>query len=94
MTDTCIQKSTVTEDDMKKISAFTRREMSADEVYTFNVDLCNNDVDRDFEKFSVKTLNQLAKLFVGKTGIFDHSMKANDQKARVYDAYVEKVPNR
>ena len=79
---------------MKKISAFTRREMSADEVYTFNVDLCNNDVDRDFEKFSVKTLNQLAKLFVGKTGIFDHSMKANDQKARVYDAYVEKVPNR
>lgn len=32
MTDTCIQKSTVTEDDMKKISAFTRREMSADEV--------------------------------------------------------------
>lgn len=94
MADTCIQKSTVTEDDMKKISAFTRREMSADEVYTFNVDLCNNDVDRDFEKFSVKTLNQLAKLFVGKTGIFDHSMKANDQKARVYDAYVEKVPNR
>lgn len=94
MTDAFIQKSAVTEDDMKKISTFTRREMSADEVYTFNVDLCNNDVDRDFEKFSVQTLNRLAKLFVGKTGIFDHSMKANDQKARVFDAYVEKIPGR
>lgn len=94
MTDAFIQKSAVTEDDMKKISTFTRREMSADEVYTFNVDLCNNDVDRDFEKFSVQALNRLAKLFVGKTGIFDHSMKANDQKARVFDAYVEKIPGR
>ena len=94
MTDAFIQKSAVTEDDMKKISTFTRREMSADEVYTFNVDLCNNDVDRDFEKFSVQTLNRLAKLFVGKTGIFDHSMKANDQKARVFDAYVEKILGR
>lgn len=94
MTDAFIQKSAVSEDDMKKISAFTRRDMSADEVYTFNVDLCNNDVDRDFEKFSVQALNRLAKLFVGKTGIFDHSMKANDQKARVFDAYVEKVPGR
>lgn len=94
MTDAFIQKSAVTEDDMKKISTFTRREMSADEVYTFNVDLCNNDVDRDFEKFSVQTLNRLAKLFVGKTGIFDHSMKANDQKARVFDAYVEKISGR
>lgn len=94
MTDAFIQKSAVTEDDMKKISTFTRREMSADEVYTFNVDLCNNDVDRDFEKFSVQALNRLAKLFVGKTGIFDHSMKANDQKARAFDAYVEKIPGR
>lgn len=94
MTDAFIQKSAATEDDMKKISTFTRREMSADEVYTFNVDLCNNDIDRDFEKFSVQTLNRLAKLFVGKTGIFDHSMKANDQKARVFDAYVEKIPGR
>ncbi len=94
MTDTFIQKSIVNEDDMKKISVFTRREMSSDEVYTFNVDLCNNDVDRDYEKFSVQTLNELAKMFVGKTGIFDHSMKANDQKARIYDAYVENIPGK
>ena len=33
----------------------------------------------------------MAKLFVGKTGIFDHSMKSSDQTARIFDAYVERV---
>lgn len=91
MTDALIQKSAPNDEDMKKIGQFSRREMSADEVYIFNVDLCNNDIDRDFEKFSVATLNQLAEYFVGKTGIFDHSMKAENQKARVFDAWVERV---
>lgn len=94
MTNTVIQKSAPSEEDMKKIGNFARRALSSDEVYTFNVDLCNNDIDRDFEKFSVKTLNQLAAFFVGKTGIFDHSMKTSDQKARVFDAWVEKVGGR
>ena len=91
MTDALIQKSAPNDEDLKKIGQFSRREMSADEVYIFNVDLCNNDIDRDFEKFSVATLNQLAEYFVGKTGIFDHSMKAENQKARVFDAWVERV---
>ncbi len=29
-------------------------------------------------------------MFVGKTGIFDHSMKSADQKARIYETFVEK----
>ena len=29
-------------------------------------------------------------MFVGKTGIFDHSMKSADQKARIFETYVEK----
>lgn len=86
-----IKKSVANDEDLKKIQSFTRREISADEVYTFNVVLCNNDIDRDFEKFSTKTLYELAPMFVGKTGIFDHSMKASDQRARVFDTFVEKV---
>lgn len=86
----CIEKSITTDEDMKKIHSFTRREMSPDELYVFNVDLCNNDVDRDYEKFSVDTLNQLAKLFVGRTGIFDHSMKSSDQTARIFDTFVHR----
>lgn len=85
-----IQKSSLGSNDMKLINQFSRRELSENEVYTFNVTLCNNDIDRDFEKFSVESLHEMAKLFVGKTGIADHSMKSSDQKARIYDTYVEK----
>ncbi|PKM72651.1 MAG: hypothetical protein CVU91_08845 [Firmicutes bacterium HGW-Firmicutes-16] len=46
--------------------------------------LCDNEVDRDFEKFSDEALGALSELFVGKTGIFDHEWKATNQTARIY----------
>ena len=91
MTQGIILKSVATNEDLAKIQQFSRRELLPEEIYVFNVDLCNNDVDRDYEKFSVETLEQMAELFVGKTGIFDHSMKSSDQTARIFDAFVEKV---
>ena len=91
MTQGIIRKSVATNEDLAKIQQFSRRELLPEEIYVFNVDLCNNDVDRDYEKFSVETLKQMAELFIGKTGIFDHSMKSADQTARIFDAFVEKV---
>lgn len=91
MTQGIILKSVATNEDLAKIQQFSRRELLPEEIYVFNVDLCNNDVDRDYEKFSVETLKQMAELFIGKTGIFDHSMKSADQTARIFDAFVEKV---
>ena len=79
------------ESDMQKINTFTRHEFSAESLYVFSAALCNNDVDRDYEKFSVEALMQLKEKFLGKTGICDHSMKAADQKARIFDTWVEKV---
>ncbi len=81
-------------DDFEKIKRFTRKEFAEDELYIFSLILCNNDIDRDYEKFSVSALGELAKLFVGKTGIRDHSMKSSDQAARIFDAWVEKIPGR
>lgn len=78
-----------TEDEMKLINKHTRRELSAEDVYVFPLVLCDNEIDRDGERFSVASLETLAKLFVGKTGVFDHSMKGRDQTARVYSAWVE-----
>ena len=85
-----IEKSIKDNADMEKINALSRRELSEDEVYIFTLRLCDNEVDRDYECFSVQSLNELAVLFKGKTGIFDHSMKSADQKARIFDSYVEK----
>lgn len=91
MTEGYIEKSiSASNDDLEKINQFTRTDFDADSLYVFNLVLCNNDIDRDFEKFSLDALNELKDKFVGKTGIFDHSMKSSDQKARIFDTYVEK----
>lgn len=84
-----IIKNTVTDGDMELINKYSRRPLSADEVYTFSVILCDNDIDRDNERFTEAALESLAELFVGKTGIFDHSMRGRDQVARIY--YCETV---
>lgn len=90
-----IEKSFVLEnDDLEKINTFTRTKFGADELYAFSVILCDNNIDRDYEKFSVEALYQLKDKFLGKTGICDHSMKSSDQKARIFDTWVEKVNGR
>jgi len=48
------------------------------------VKLCDNEIDRDQERFPVETLEELAPLFVGKSGIFDHEWSAKGQTARIY----------
>lgn len=73
-----------TEEQLKEINKFTRREFTADEVYSFSVVLCDNDVDRDHERFTIEALKGMAELFVGKTGISDHSHRSSDQCARIY----------
>lgn len=75
--------------DLEKINCFTRRRFSADELYTFPVVLCDNEIDRDNERFTVDALKKLAELFIGKTGIFNHSPQAQNQTARIYDCRVE-----
>lgn len=84
----------LTDDELKKINQYTRREFKSDEVYTFSIVLCDNDMDRDYERFTVEALFELEKLFVGKTGIFDHNPKAENQSARIYDCKVENVTSK
>lgn len=95
MTDGYIEKGySPVKSDYEKIRQFTQKDFSENELYVFKLILCSNDIDRDFEKFSVKALNELSRLFVGKTGIQNHSMKAEDQAARIFEAWVEKIPGK
>ncbi len=66
------------------INQLSRRPLRAEELYTFSVRLCDNEIDRDGERFPAETLEELAKLFVGKSGIFDHQWSARGQTARIY----------
>ena len=75
-------------EELALINALARRELGADEVYTFALRLCDNDVDRDFERFDDETLDELAPMFVGVSGVFDHQWSARGQTARIYRTQV------
>ena len=72
------------EKDIELINMHAMKELRPEEVFCFSVYLCDNDVDRDGERFTDRTLRQLAKLFVGKTGIMDHEWSAANQTCRIY----------
>lgn len=88
------KNSAVTAQELELINSYTRRPFTEEEVYVFTVVLCDNDVDRDFERFTVEALFQMEKLFVGRTGIYDHSPRANNQTARIFSCSVEAVQGR
>lgn len=83
------ETSTLRDGELALINKYTRREHKAEEIYAFTVTLCDNDIDRDFERFSDDALDVLSKLFVGRTGICDHSAKSENQKARIFSCYTE-----
>ncbi len=76
--------------ELELINGYTRSPLTAEDVYVFSVTLCDNEIDRDFERFSTESLITLSELFRGKTGISDHSMRSGDQRARIFRTYVEK----
>lgn len=80
------------EGELGHINRLARRDLTAEEVYTFAVRLCDNQTDRDEEYFDRAALEKLAGLFVGKTGIFDHSWSAKDQTARLYRTELVEEP--
>ncbi|MBP3441953.1 MAG: hypothetical protein J6L62_04030 [Clostridia bacterium] len=86
---TDIAPCTVTDEDMLLINKLTVKELSKDEVYTFKVILCDNEIDRDCERFDIAALEKMAELFVGVTGIFDHNPGSGNQTARIFSAKCE-----
>lgn len=84
----------MTKDILDKINKFTRRQFSEDELYTFSVILCDNDIDRDCERFSDDALKSLSSMFIGKTGIFDHDPSTANQNARIFDTELVTDENR
>lgn len=74
---------------LEKINGFSRTPLQAEQVYVFSVRLCDDAVDRDYERFASEALPELAALFVGKTGICDHEWSAQRQIARIFDTEVQ-----
>lgn len=85
---------TVSGEELEKINGYAREPLTEDKVFVFRVALCDNDIDRAGEKFSSGALEKLAELFKGRTGIFDHDPKSIKQSARIFDTWVETLPEK
>ena len=73
---------------LETINAQAKSEMKAEQVYVFSLRLCDDQVDRDGERFDTGALPALAKLFIGKTGIVDHKWSSDNQIARIFQTEV------
>ena len=70
------------------INAQARAKLKEDQVYVFSLRLCDDQIDRDNERFDTAALPELAKLFIGKCGIVDHRWSAENQVARIFETQV------
>lgn len=75
---------------MASINAQAKAELKPEQVYVFSLRLCDDQVDRDGERFDTEALPELARLFIGKTGIVDHSWSSANQVARIFQTQVVK----
>ena len=73
---------------LEAINALAKARLNGEQVYVFSVRLCDDQVDRDGERFDTAALSALAKLFIGKTGILDHKWSADKQMARIFETQV------
>ena len=76
------------EQQMQAINALARAELKPEQVYVFSLRLCDDQIDRDYERFDTEVLPELARMFIGKAGVVDHKWSAEHQIARLFSTEV------
>lgn len=85
----------VTDEDLKKINKYTLSPVTAEEVFIFKATMADNEQDdRNYAPFNLKALQDLKKLYPGKTMLKDHSRRADNQIARIYDTELVQNANK
>ena len=76
----------ITDEDLRKINKYTLNPVSAEDVFIFKATIADNEQDdRNYMPFNLKALQDLKKLYPGKTMLKDHRRTADKQIARIYD---------
>lgn len=83
-----VSRGTPTAAQLAAINAQARAELTQEQVYVFSLRLCDDQVDRDFERFDTAALPELARMFIGKTGVVDHKWSSDAQVARIFETEV------
>ncbi len=77
-----------TEQQLMAINTLAKAELTKEQVYVFSLRLCDDQIDRDYERFDTAALPELAKMFIGKSGIVDHKWSSSGQLARIFSTEV------
>ena len=90
-----VQPLEVTDDDLKKINKYTLCPVTADDVFIFKAVMADNEQDdRNYMPFDLKALQDLKKLYPGKTMLKDHYRRADNQIARIFDTELVQDANK
>ena len=85
----------ITDADLKKINKYTLSPVKAEDVFIFKATIADNEQDdRNFMPFNLKALQDLKKLYPGKTMLKDHARSADNQIARIYDTELVQDANK
>lgn len=90
-----VQPLEVTDADLKKINKYSLTPLKAEDVFIFKATIADNEQDdRNYMPFDLKALQDLRKLYPGKTMLKDHSRRADNQIARVFDTELVQNANK
>lgn len=90
-----MQPLEVTPDDLKKINKYALHPLAAEDVFIFKATMADNEQDdRNSMPFNLKALQDLKKLYPGKTMLKDHDRRADNQIARVFDTELVQDANK
>ena len=81
-----IDNKNILDNDMKHINKYSRKDYTKDDVYVFEITLCNSDLDEDYEAISKDCLYKLKDLSLGSSGFL-----TSDIMARIFDTYIERT---
>lgn len=85
----------ITEADLKKINKYTLEPLKAEDVFIFKASIADNEQDdRNYMPFNLKALQDLKNLYPGKTMLKDHSRRADNQIARIFDTELVQNANK
>ena len=74
--------------DIDLINKNTLSPLKPEDVFTYKVQICDNDVDRVGDKLSDHALEQIVEKIKGVAGLKDHDWSVENQVARLYDAHL------
>lgn len=83
-----IDNKNISDKDIEQINSWSRHKLTRDDIYAFEIALCSDKIDVDYEMISEDCLYRLQRLAIGSTGIL--SQKHN---ARIYDTYFTVLTN-